>query len=212
MKKMILQLTLLFLVTGLTACSNQWRESDPSVSEDDAFQLYDELNVAVSGASSTLIDDLRNDEGSAIYYAESGGSFGEAKSVFSFSDLGFLGYDVGTTVFDIGLNYAGVIFVDALSSNNERHFALMLKLGSDQSQNAQTFTFVSEPGAYSFSDDKFEVSFNLQDGTTLVLRSYDVDQKVSDELAPTIHLKAYIIENGQEFAIGQISSLRGFGG
>ena len=207
------KLALLFsAIVSLSACSNQWRETDESVSDEQAFQLYDDINVNGVRSNSALFNDLRNDESSVIYYAESGEAFGEAKSVMSFSDLGFLGgsYGVGTNVFDVDLQYAGVILVDAFSSNGERNFALMLKLQTANSQSPEYYTFVSNN--YSLSDKKFEVAFDLQDGTTLLLRSFDVDQDTKGELAPSIHIKAFIIENGQEFSIGQFSNLRGFGG
>ena len=207
----------------MSGCSNQWRESDPGVTDGVVFQLYDEM--LISGASgnglfdTNIAQDLRGDLTSTVYFAESGAAMGPVASVMSFNDVSFLGNSlfsgnlpvfVGDSIFQLGLSGVTVIFVDALHSSGVRYFQLMIKM--ERGSSVEYFRASSTPGSYDFSSDQFEVFMPLQDGTTLILRTFDLSSSFKDELAGTIKLKAYLLENGQEFTIGQFSVLSGFGG
>ncbi|MEK6555578.1 MAG: hypothetical protein AABZ31_10085 [Bdellovibrionota bacterium] len=204
MKKQILSVALkytalLVLTVMSTACANQWRETDESISEEDAFSLFNELSPQLNVAS------IATDENSAIYFTQSGEAGGLPESVMSFSDMSFLGFQ--GDVFGMGLEYVGVILADSYD-NGQRTFALMIKT----SGGAASSPFVATSTDYHISKDKFEVVFDTPAGA-LLLRSFDISDNYDDELAASIHLKAYILDaNGNETPIGQFSSLRGFGG
>lgn len=196
MKNRILKTVVLIALTVLsTACSNQWRESDENISADDAFAFVNsELNY------------LSEDQSSAVYFAQSGESSGMAESVVSFGDLSFAGLQ--GNIFDQQIDYAGVALVDSYAGG-ERSFALIIKFGSGGNL---TTVYQQIADNYSISDKVFTADFPAQNGI-LRIRTYDVDKRYSDELAATIHLKAYLVDAaGNETPIGQFSSLRGFGG
>lgn len=209
----------LSLSLGTMGCSNQWRESNPGVTDDEVFRVYDEVFSMVNsnsnngGFDTDLALDLRQDPISTVYFAESGAAMGPVASVMSFNDMSFLGSSFqGSNIFNLGLSYVSVVFVDAVSSTNQRYFQLLIKMDGSSFQGPLYFAATSGPGSYDFSSDQFEVLMPLRDGTDLILRSFDLSPTFKDELAGTIQLKAYLVRNGQEFRIGQFSTLTGFGG
>ncbi len=222
MKNIILASLLIAGTLANTACSNQWRESDPGVDSEYALELFDQISenatAKSAGFNSQALSEVRDDPYSTLYFAESGAAMGEVASIFSFSDTSFLGTVAGqpvpinTNVFDLingyGLKKVSVIFYDGFTANDERYFTLMLKLETD---GAPTY-FMAQSNQSNLTDNEFSTSMNLTDGTTLVLRSNDISPDVEGELAGTIQLKAYIVENGIEYSIGQFSVLHGFGG
>lgn len=207
MKKLILGLALAasFLVT---ACSNQWRESNVDVSDEDVFSIYSELST-----SANLPSGFTEDTSSTVFFAQSG-AFGSPNSLFSFSDLTFLGSSYSNVAsHELGMSEATVIFADGMGSDGQRYFSLMLKLQTDGASTAIPFAVTSAAGDYSFDNDAFAVRFAVNGGT-LILRSNDIDATYSDELASAIHLKAFMVYDGDstEYSIGQISILKGYGG
>ncbi len=202
MKKQILKIAALLVLTVMsTACSNQWREADESVSGEDAFAFVNEFTGQVA-ALSGITENLN----SVVYYAQSGEASGLPESVMSFGDVSFLGAQ--GSVFDMQLNSVTVALVDTFVGE-ERQFSLLIKYDS-ATFGAQSFAVSSAD--FSINEDKFEVVFEAN-GQTLLLRSYDIDDRYSDELDTSIHLKAYLLDpSGNETPIGQFSALRGFSG
>lgn len=209
---------LLALITA--ACSNQWRESDPGVDGDQAMALLSEIAAGGQQRSFTVnaLNDLVGDPYSTIYFAESNAAMGPVPRIFSFSDTSFLGtlwgapITIGTNVFHLDLNYVGVIFLDARTAQGARYFTLMMKFMTPQVPEPEYFIAQSAPNDYYMDDKRFETRLPMRDGTVLILRSFDLDKDLADELAPTIQLKAYILDGGIEYDIGQFSVLHGFGG
>lgn len=217
MKNLIYGLTLAVSLIGTTACSNQWRETTVEASEEDVFAAYDEMNTngGSKGANISLLEDLRADTTSTVYYSQSG-LFGSPASVFSFGDIGFLGsaFNIpdtrGYSVLDLPLRSVTVIFLDAVSAAGQRNFAIMIKMESDSTEAAEYF--VKTTDQYDFNNGTFEVGFDLDDGSVLILRSNDVSATYSDELAPAIQLKAFVDSGSGEYPVGQFSILQGYGG
>lgn len=217
MKNLIYGLTLVVSLISTTACSNQWRETSVEASEEDVFAAYDEMNTngGAKGANVSLLEDLRADTTSTVYYSQSG-LFGSPASVFSFGDIGFLGsaFNIpdtrGYSVLDLPLKSVTVIFVDAVSATGQRHFALMIKMESNSTEAVEYF--VKTTDQFDFNKGSFEVGFDLDDGSVLILRSTDISSGYSDELAPAIQLKAFVDNGSGERPVGQFSILQGYGG
>lgn len=217
MKNLIYGFALVASLLGTTACSNQWRETSVEANEDDVFKAYDELNTngGAKGANTALLEDLRADTTSTVYFSQSG-IFGSPYSVFSFGDVGFLGSAFGLpntngySVVDLNLKKVTVIFLDAVNAAGQRHFAIMLKMESTATEAAEYFVKTSDQ--FEFKNGTFAVGFELNDGSTLVLRSNDISKNYSDELAAAIQLKAYVDSGSGERPVGQFSILQGYGG
>lgn len=193
----LFKIQILILMTILTAaCSNQWREADDSLAADSAFALVNELGAGLQGSSFT------QDQSSVVYFTESG-SAGLPESIMSFGDMSAFGYPA--SVFELGLSYVGVALVDSYSSG-QRRFSLLIKMQSN-SQSLQPVAL--ETSDYFINEEKFEAVFQTSAGE-LLIRTFDIDDTYSDELAPVIHLKAYLLQGSEEIPVGQFSSLRGF--
>lgn len=219
---MLFGLLAVILLATSVGCSYHWRESDPGVDGQYVMSVFDEI----AGQSSMFVNsgslgDLRNDPYATFYFSHTG-PMGPLSSVFSFSDTSFLGsvfnqpIPYGATVFDLqygyGVSDASIIFYDSVSpTTGARYFTLMIKLTG--SGGTSYFTTQSAPNDYSMTDTTFETRMPVSGGT-LVLRSYDLSPDYEDELAPSIKLNAYLIEQGTgiEYEIGQFSILHGFGG
>jgi hypothetical protein len=203
--KLIKLAAVLVLTVMSTACANQWRTADDSISEIDAFSFVNEMSGSLN-----ILSGIEQNQSSVVYFAQSGEASGVAESVMSFGDLGFIAPQfAGFSVldFETPMGQTSVALVDAYVGE-QRSFALIIRTEI----NGQPFTFVKESTDFSINEDKFEVYFVGNDGREFMLRSYDVDDNRTDELAASIHLKAYDVSSGSERAIGQFSSLRGFGG
>lgn len=199
-------------------CSNQWTESDPEVDGAEVNALMAEFAQSGSMQMSFVdINELSSDPYATMYYAKSGSTMGPVPSIFSFSDVSFLGntfgnLNYGMNVFDLQYNYGvsdvSVIFLDSFSQTlNDRVFTLMIKF---EGQNGPAY-FVAQSTEYVFEEDEFTAFFEVNGGT-LALSTFDLDPDVEHELAGTISLKATMIDASGEYRIGKFSVLHGFGG
>ncbi len=202
---------------GLGACSNQWYEVNPGANEDEIVETINRIQsqTGTQAFDASLLADLNSDGGKTVYFLKSGGSGLLPEAVMSLRDVSpFLGGTAtnnGLGVFGVGLSEVSVAFIDALSSDNTRYFALMLEMKTDAG--TQYFVGISNPQDYAFSDNEFAVSFSGQNGQTVVLRTYDVDPDFSEALGANVAFQVYVLDQaGNEISIGHFAPLAGFGG
>jgi hypothetical protein len=219
--KLLLAAVLCVGAFATSACSNQWRESDPGVDDVYVNQLFQEM--AGSGGELTAsfnnsVLQLDQDPYATLYFAESGPAMGEVPSIMSFQDTSWLGnlggqqIPIGTSIFDLisdyGLSKVSVIFYDGFGSDDQRYFTLMLKL---ETSNGTSY-FKAQSTDFQISAHVFSVDFQLNDGSYLTLSSHDISPDTQGELAGTIKLDATIDDGSGIYDIGQFSVLHGFGG
>ncbi len=205
-----------------SACSTQFRESQPQVSQKELKAAIEQMSVGPSqtGLAQTDFDTLMTDATGSLYYGISSGGRRPAVSLLSLNSLSVFdpAVDAGLSSEDVGLDYAEVIFFDGIvreSTSNlvqgKRYFALMIRM--EFLDGAQVFfKQISGEDAYEFTDNDFAVTMRGANGEELILRSKDISQKVDSELGATVKLDVYQVVNGSEFYVGQISSLHGYGG
>lgn len=222
MKTSWLKIGFLILALGLSACSEQYRVTDPGADPAEINEILDRMQTQGSAVSSfdvNLLGDLRDDPTGSIFFTRSGTNGLFPESVFSIADVSpFI--DTGSSrlinVFEMELSEVSIAFVDGVSSpefGSGRHFALMIEFNFQDGGPAEYYVGISNPEDYVFSDEAFEVQFPGVNGETIVLRSYGVSEDFSDELRTNVKFDVWVIDNqGQTFQIGQFSALAGFGG
>lgn len=215
-------LTVVTIVAGtmLSACSNQYRSADAGFTDQEVLQLIEEFQpmLATQDAASggVVAGMLQNIRGYVVnFYAGQTGPMGSNGSFFSFSDMSLVGHpgkSIFAVEFEDGLQAVQVVFLDVTSRETlERKFMLLVKLiyNGDQSQHV---TFTSQRNAYNFTEDEFEITLQSSEfNQPIVMRSYDVNSEYSDDLANAVKFRVWVSENGQEYDIGQISTLAGYG-
>lgn len=190
--------SLILTVLLLTGCSNQWRDVSPSLDNEEM------LNRAMDISSSSLANQLLNDERTAIYFAEGPDKgFGPVHSVVSLLDLSFFGLSEDITVWD--LESATVVFLDGYTQNDERRFVLIVEV-TPVGQSPVVTTY--EDRGYLFTKDEFVVEM-ASGSKEIVLRSYDLSPTYGNELAGVIQLQVGGYYNGQEQLLGKFSTLFG---
>jgi hypothetical protein len=218
--RIFLQLALLVMTLALsTACSTQYRDALPQVSQEELTELFDDIaqNSQTNDPIVTALaqsDDLFVGEYSTIMYHARDEAGRPPASVFSVTDMSLFGWDLAEPSYRV-LDLIDVIFVDAIDSENERRFALMLRMeGVAASGEKRVFYFTgsSESGDYSFSDDEFEVRIFSAEGVPLLLRSTDLSGQYEEELASSVKFEIYIDDGSADGAyVGQISTMAGYG-
>ena len=205
---------LFFALVLSVGCSTQFREAEPQETDEVVLQeIYAEMRAQVSGFgfSASAFDIIYDDKSSAFYHVRDSESR-PAPSVLSLLYMDFLnGFSFENQTTNIGLLNVDVVFVDGIDqATQERTFTLSIKM---ETQSGPIFNFaVSDPGAYEFTDDRFEVSMTTDNRTKIVLVTNDLHEEYSDELGSSIKLDIYVIDNGQDFYAGQVSTMAGYGG
>lgn len=212
MKQILLTIALITFSLLNVACSNQWAETNLDISSDEVITAFEEMS-GQGGFSTQSVStrDLLEDPAYSIYYAKSGSDLmGDVFSVFSFSDIGFLGFQENLSIVDIDPLETTVIFLDAYDSHGNRYYVLSTKM-VHQDSTVQYENFVSEANSAIYTDDKFEVQLTGRSGT-IVVSSYHLHDNFSEELASSIQLKVEEVRGGIRVPVGKFSHLMGFGG
>lgn len=208
---------LLILTLGLcslSACSTQYRDALPQISEEELNDVFAEIADNTGDSVVAALSQRTNmvgDKSTVMYHAkEEGGR--PAASVLSVEDMSFFGWDIDAPSYAV-LSIIDVIFVDSANDNGERIFSLLLRMEGDTQDGLPVyFASSSQPGDYGFSENEFEVKIQAANGESLLLRSRDLSGKYADELGGSIKLDIYIDDGSADGVyLGQISTLSGYG-
>ncbi len=201
---------------GLSACSTQYRDALPQISEDELVQMFGTISerandsyvkalsssTDVFGGGTTVMWHARDEKGRP------------AASVLSVEDMSIFNNGAsnpsawassGTRSWQV-LTQVDVIFVDSVDVNKQRVFSLLLSMvgvGDSGEMIESYYAVSSEPGSQKFTDDEFEVRVG-----DLTLVSRDLSDDFDDELAGSVKLDIYDA-NGDY--VGQVSTMSGYG-
>jgi len=206
--KALMNLTFVFTLVFLGACSQQNRSADPGIGEE---QLLERLNILttqrLSGSQQAQVfNELVNNPQSSIYFSENSESLGPVASVLSFFDLSFLARDL----FIDDIENVQIFFVDLIDAQGRENALLVDLILND----GQTLTRVySQSQDAIIEDDEYIVEMSGENGSTLQLRTFDLKDGSLD-FEPVIQLKVDLLNSstGEWEANGQFSTLVGFGG
>lgn len=191
-----------------TACSNQYRTSDPQMSSDAMMQLLSEAQgTSTQSTGQDAIGQamqMKADPNTTIYFADAPGPMGTVASVLAFDSLSFLG--AGADLYYGNISQARVFFLDNPFAAGGRQDVLIVGIASAASSGQ--FTYYSFSGSGALDSGEFSVSFTGGDGRSFTLRSFDLD---GDSLAAAIQLRAYTTDgSGNEVYLGKFSTLSGY--
>lgn len=219
LKTAYLKIILATALLTTTACSQRWYEVDPGDSDirgalESASATCGNITSGnYDGASISILSDIiNNDLGASVFFKKSDSVF-RPESVLQVYDMGIFNPQyVGISAKNLGLNEASVTLVDGIASTangGQRHFTLYVSFAT--AQGSECFTYVSRPGEYEFTDDRFSVFMTSADGSTISLESNDLDSEFSDTLGINAKFKIYYYDNfsGEEFNAGQFAPLAG---
>lgn len=206
----------LSFVAGLAftlGCSTQYREAYPQITSEELYETFEDIqqNVSDPTVNSFSVNILAEDN-SAVMYHVSDSPGRPAVGVLSFVDMSVIHefWDVGTPSTAIGLAEVDVIFLDQVRSDGSRVFSLLMKLRGYGDETVY-FSASSQPGNHQFTEDSFQVTMQSPSGAQILIKSNDLSQSYNEELADAIKLNVYVLENGQEYYAGQVSTMAGFG-
>jgi hypothetical protein len=192
----------LFLLA--TACSTQWRTSDPQVNQTDLMQwLSDAQSASATNASATGSEISTSDQSVTIFFADAPGPMGTVASVLAFQDISFLGPDAPALASVVATR---VFFLDQINGPNGRQDELIVGVSTDGS----TYQYFKFYGSGSVDSGTFSVSFDDGNGGSFTLASDDVGD--NDTLNGTIQLRALVAaaDGSGDVEIGKFSVLAGF--
>lgn len=212
----IIQPLLILLLSSLLACSNQWREADPGITDGELLSLLDTAVTQSSSSGYSVVNDLLDGEFAdltAIYFTEAPGNMGSVASVLSMMDLGFVDGSLrGSSVLDVidQIEDVKVFFLDGYQSDQRRRFVLITQVKLKDRSSAYTSVYQDTGG---FSVDTGEAVIELSNGSSeLIVSTFDFD-KESEELDAVVQLRlSEYGPSGEEEFIGKFSTLAGFGG
>ncbi|MCB0421741.1 MAG: hypothetical protein KDD61_12145 [Bdellovibrionales bacterium] len=197
------------MMVSVSACSTQWRESDPGIDSRQLFEIIDEaLPIGASStggsASQEFLAIAKNDPYSAIFFAEGPGRMGTVNSILGFpGDLALFGKS-GRTREEV--KSVIVIMAEGMIEGDDRiRYAMMVDIVFNDGDRS-TVTFSSQ-GEREIDGKEFIVTMK---GTTgeYYLRSLDV---TGGELKPVIQLEFHQTdETGEPYMIGKVSTLSVF--
>lgn len=215
---------MLFALLVSTACSNQWRESDPGISAGDMLSLLAEAqptggNVQSTGSGSDAISaamTLKDDPNTVIYFADAPGSSGPVSSVLGLGNMDFLNIGEGLSWQDF--SQARIFFLDGFTTSGRQGILLLglvqngvaAPAADPTAAGAQTsaFTYYGFQGSISVSGGTFTASLTGSNGAQINLHSDDVD---GDQLMDVVQMRVYAVDgSGTEQYIGKFSTLTGF--
>lgn len=178
-------------MAAITACSNQWRDTDPGVSGEEVLSMLGEVASSSSLGGGTLSQALamKDDPATAIYFAEaenSGGGtispMGTVQSILSFYNFAFLGLN------DLNRDQiagARVFFLDQKTADGVHNCGLIVAI---KRAGEATFSYYGFTGQGSVNEGEFDVTMNGDSGTAFLLSSFDVD---GTDLMQSIQLKMW---------------------
>lgn len=200
--KVLLKMSLVASCLALLACSQQWRESSPPMTDTEVMQSLDSVSTsAISLGNSSFSTNWIQSADAEVFVASGPGVMGPAKSIIAFPDLSVLASEL-SGYSDLDLQEAKVFFIDGRDPNTgERRFFLNFQLNV---ANLGTTTNITIPDSgFAFSKNKFDISFQTN-STQMHLISYDVSNGQFNEV---IQLQAF---DNQGTYIGKFPTLVGY--
>lgn len=220
-KSAMFGLLVVTMVLGTVGCSDQWREVDTGASEEDISAALDRMTGAqeATTVNGSLATQLLNDSKNVIYYKQSASPGAVPETVMSLIDVGpFFAGKSGMNIFDLQLTSVAVALIDGVvetSFGAQRYFLLLIEMSPADGSAPTYYAQTSAPGAYFFDEknDTFEAEFAGKDGSTVILKTFDLDSKQSNELGAAVKFDVYTLNpDGTNRNIGQFGALAGFGG
>lgn len=218
----------LIILIPILGCSNQWREGDAQIDGDEVLAMLDQvagvssesLDGEVTSSVSGMAEAVREKDNpdTTIFFADAPGPIGPVASVLALDNLDFL--NLGEGLWYGNVSQAQIFFLDTPTSSG-RHNGLVIGIGTgagnsrdggsdgqNASESATAYQYAAMSGQGSIENGEFYVEMETPSGSTLVLRSWDVD---GDELRAVIQLQVYEVDSaGEEIYLGKFSTLVGF--
>lgn len=202
----------LLIGVSLSACSTQWHDADPAISQGDFNNILGQVFgppdgtgglSSTGGANLSQAASLAYDPNATVFFADSI-AMGPPASVVAFSDLSYLGLNVALS----DISQISVFFMDRDNGDGTHSNALAINYvaGGDQGP-GQTVVW---SGQGQVADGQFVVDLQGDSGRGLQLVSDDVDR--SGNLKSAIQLRAYDMdpETGESVVVGKFPVLAGF--
>ena len=183
-----------------TACSTQYRTSDPQVSSTDMMQyLSDAQGASTQSTGSQEVSPT--DPATMIFFGDAPGPMGTVASFLAFGDYTFMGSTTPAPLMGT-VSQVRVFFLD----NPNNGHAVELIIGT-MAAGSTDYTYFKYYGNAGTSDGKYQASVT-GNGTTFTVRSYDID---GDSLMSTIQLEVVGTDgDGNEYSFGKFTVLAGF--
>lgn len=219
MKKLLRILLVLIGLSTLAACSTQYRDALPQVSQEELEEIFMAIAQSPENQDSVVSAMAQSGElflgeySSVMFYArdENGRP---AASVLSVTDMSLFNWQSTGPSYQV-LSMVDAIFVDSVNAKGDRRFSLMLRMkGNEDDGTERTVHFVgsSDSGDFAFNDDEFETRVRLKTGEYLIVRSNDLSDNYDSELAGSVKLSLYLDDGSDDGAyVGQVSTMSGFG-
>ncbi len=213
-----MRLTILALtLASVFGCSERYRDADTGYSAEEIEGFLRDIGgrASLQGTGASSIKTMINDPSTSTYFAGSFKATGdhkpsmgpiEAVTPVEFPELGI----------KLGLNDIQdihVFFLDQIGTDGRYNHGFIFDIQSASGGAFTAYTWANDSTsglAPSSVDDEgiFEVSFSLEDGKTLILRS---DDTTEGELNDVVQFELLIDDGTSEpYFIGQVSSMVGF--